>query len=146
MTRGEDFSKKGKSKKKQCSSISNSAWCVLNSKGDILKLHDKCPNPKCNCQKVITFTPHQYMPEGGSNKSKLQNFFRGTKTAWSKFLKPAINATAPFFGMAVSAKTKTPNVGQATTNNLKSISGVKILSLTDMHGHRLRISTVKYFK
>ena len=55
--------------------MSNSAWCDLNSEGNILKLHDKCPNPKCNCQKIITFTPHQYMLEGGSIKSKLQNFF-----------------------------------------------------------------------
>ena len=45
--------------------MSKSAWCDLNSKGDILKLHDKCPNPKFNCQKVITFTPRKYMLEGG---------------------------------------------------------------------------------
>ena len=65
MTRGEDFIKEGRCKNKHCSSMSNSAWCYLNGKGDILKLHDKCPNPKCNCQKVITFTPHHYMLEGG---------------------------------------------------------------------------------
>ena len=40
--------------------------------------------------------------------------------------------------MAASAKTKNPKVGQATTNILKSISGGKILSLTDMHGNGLR--------
>ena len=44
------------------------------------------------------------MLEGGSIKSKLQKIFRGTQTAWNKFLKPAINATAPFIGMDVSAK------------------------------------------
>ena len=27
-----------------CSPMSNSAWCDLKSNGDILKLHDKCPN------------------------------------------------------------------------------------------------------
>ena len=37
--------------------------------------------------------------------------------------------------MAVSAKTKNPKVRAATTKNLKSTSGGKILSLTDMHGH-----------
>ena len=52
--------------------MSNQAWTDLNSEGNILKLHDKCPNPKCGCQKIITFTPHQYMLEGGSIKSKLQ--------------------------------------------------------------------------
>ena len=33
--------------------MSNSAWCDLNSTGDLLKLHDKCPNPQCNCQKSL---------------------------------------------------------------------------------------------
>ena len=139
MTRGEDFIKRGKCSKNHCSSLSNSAGTGLNSKGNILKLHDKCPIPKCGCQKIITFTPHQYMLEGGSIKSKLQKIFKGTQTAWNKFLNPAINATAPLIGMAVSAKTKNPKVGQATTNFLKSISGGRILSLTDMHGRGLRL-------
>ena len=65
------------------------------------------------------------MLESGSIKSKLQKIFRGTQTAWNKFLRPAINATAPFIAMAVAAKTKNPKVGQATTNILKSISGEK---------------------
>ena len=118
--------------------MSNSAWTDLNIKGDLLKLRDKCQNPKCGCQKIITFTPHQYMLEGGLIKSKLQKIFKGTQTAWNKFLKPAVNVAAPFIGMAVSAKTKNPKVGQATTNILRSISGGRILSLTDMHGHGLR--------
>ena len=119
--------------------MSNSAWTDLNSNGDILKLHEKCPNPKCGYQKIITVTPHQYMLEGGSIKSKLQKIFKGTQTAWIKFLKPAINATVPCIDMAVSVKTKNPKVGKATTNKFKSISGGKILSLTDMHGRSWRI-------
>ena len=142
MTRGEDFIKRIECSKNHCSYMSNLAWTDLNTKGNILKLHDKCPNPKCGCQKIITFTPHQYMLEGRSIKSKLQKIFRGTKTAWDNFLKPAINATAPFIGMAVSAKTKNPEVGQATTNIPKSISGGKILSLTDMHGNGLRLKVM----
>ena len=47
--------------------------------------------------------------------------------------------TAPFIAMAVGAKTKKPKVAQATTNNFKSITGGKILSLTDLHGHPLRL-------
>ena len=133
MIEGDDFIKKGKSKNDHCSSMSNSAWCDLNPKGDISKLHDKCPNPKCYCQEIITFSPRQYMLEGGSIKSKLKSILRGKQTAWTKFLKPAINATAPFTGMAVSATTKNLKVGQATTNTLKSISGGEVLSLTDMH-------------
>ena len=53
--------------------MSNSAWCDLNNKGDILKLRHKCRNPKCSCQKVITFTPHQYMLEGASRKVNYRN-------------------------------------------------------------------------
>ena len=68
-------------------------------------------------------------------KNILKAISRGTQTACNKFLKQAIKATAPFKGMAVKAKTKKPKVGQATTNILKSISGGKILCLTDMHGH-----------
>ena len=62
------------------------------------------------------------------------------QTAWNNFLKPAINARAPFIAMAVSAKAKNPKVGQATTNIMKNKSGGKILSLTDMHsGAALRL-------
>ena len=51
----------------------------LNSKGNILRLHDKCPDSKCGRQKTINFTPHEYRLEGGSIKSKLQKIFKGTK-------------------------------------------------------------------
>ena len=71
MTKGEDFIKRSKCKNNHCSSMSNQAWTNLNSQGNIIKLHDKCPNPKCGCQKIITFTPHQCMLEGGSIKCKL---------------------------------------------------------------------------
>ena len=90
MTRAESFMKRGKCKIIHCSSPSNSAWCDLNNKGDNLKLHDKCPNPKCNCQKIKTFTPHQNILEGGSIESKLQKSFRGTQTACNKFFKTSI--------------------------------------------------------
>ena len=142
MSRAQSFIQKGKCENNHCSSMSNSAWTDLNSNGNILKLHDECSNPKCGCQKIITFTPHQYMLEGGLIETKIQKNFNGTQTAWNKFLKPAVNVAAPFFGMFVSAKTKNPKVGQATTNFLKSISGSKILSLTDMHGRGLRLKVM----
>ena len=88
MTRGDNFRKRGKCKNNHCSSLSSSAWCELNNKCIELKLHDKCPNPKCNCQKIFTFTPHEYMLEGASIKSKLQKNFNGTQAACYKFLKP----------------------------------------------------------
>ena len=138
MTKGEEFMKIGKCKSNHCSSLSNSACCDLNSKGNILKLHDKCPNPKFNCQKIITFRPHQNMLDGESIKSKLQNIFKGTQTAWNKFLKPALNIASPYIEMAVSAKTKKLQIGAAASDILKSISGGGVLSLTDMHRNGLR--------
>ena len=117
--------------------MSSAAGCDLHNKGKRLKLHNKC-----RCQKVITFPPQQYMLERGSIESKLQKFFRGTQTAWNKTVKPAIKATAPFIGMAVSAKTKNPKFGAATSNILKSLTGGRILSLNDKHCKELRLKVL----
>ena len=122
----------------------NSAWCDLNKTGTVLNLHDMCHNPNFNCQKQITFTPKQF--QGGSikirrwfHKKKLKSIFKGTKTAWDKFLKPALNMASPYFCMAVSAKTKNPQTCKATSDIFKSSSGGKILSVKDMHGRGLRL-------
>ena len=120
--------------------MSNSAWCNLNDKGDILKLDDK--RPKCNCQKIITFTPHQYMLEGGSIKSKLQKIFRGTRKAWDSFNKPGLKMATPLISAAVAAETKNPQSAQITNNILKPLTGSKILSLTEMHGRGLRLKVM----
>ena len=56
--------------------MSNSAWSDMEKGCSILKLHDKCPNLKCNCQKIITFTPNQYMLEEGSIKNKLKTYLK----------------------------------------------------------------------
>ena len=122
--------------------MSNSAWCDLKNNGNILKIHDKCPNPKCNCQKMITFTPHQYMLEGGSIKSKLQKNFRGTKNAWDSFIKPGLKMAKPIISAAIAATTKNPQSAQITNSNLKSLTGGKIMSLTDMHGRGLRLKVM----
>ena len=71
-----DFITRGNCKNNHCSSISNSARTNLNSKGNTLRLHDKRPNPQIGCQKIITFTPPQYMLEGGSIKSKFRKILR----------------------------------------------------------------------
>ena len=139
MTRGEDFIEKGKCKNNYCSSMSNSAWCDLNSKRNILKLLDKCLYSNCNCQKILTFTPHQLMLEGRSIKNKLQESLRGTKKAWNSFIKPGLKMETPLISAAIAVKTKNPKVAQATTNISKSISGGKILSLTDLHGNGLSL-------
>ena len=105
--------------------MSNSAWCDLNINCTVLKLHDMCQNPKCNCQKQITISPRKLQLEGNGFEKTMKKKFEGSQTTWNKFLKPAVNVAAPFIGMVVSANTKSPKVGQPTTNILKSISGGK---------------------
>ena len=139
MTRGSDFVKSRKCSHGHRSAMINSAWCDLKKNCTVLNLHDFCHNPKCICQKQTTFSPNQFQLEGGSTKNKLKSFFRGTQTAWNKFLKPALNMASPYIGIAVSAKTKKPKVGQATANILKSITGGKVLSLTDLHSNGLSL-------
>ena len=141
MTKGEDFIKRGKCKNTHCSPMSKSAWCDLNRKCNILKLHDKCPNAKCNCQKIVTFTPQHYMVEIGSIK-KLQKIINGTQTAWNKFIKPGLKMVTPLISAAIAAKTKNPQSFRVANSILKSLTGGKVLSLTDMHGNGLRLKVM----
>ena len=53
-------------------------------------------------------------------KDTKKKILEGSKTALNKFFKPALKTASPFIGMAVSAKTKNPKVGQTTANILKS--------------------------
>ena len=106
MTEGEIFVKNAFCKHGHRSAMSNSAWCYLKKDCTVLKLQDMCHNPKCKCQKQIIFTPRQFQLEGASIRSKLRKIFRGTQTAWNKFLKSGVKVAAPFIGMAVSAKIK----------------------------------------
>ena len=48
----------------------------------------------------------------------------------------------PLISAAVAAKTKNPQSSQITKNILKSLKGGKFLSLTDMHGHGLRLKVM----
>ena len=142
MTRGQDFIKNAKCTHGHRSAMSNSAWCDLNKNCTVFKLHDMCHNPKCKCQKMITFTPNQFQLEGGSIKSKLQKIFRGTKRAWDSFIKPGLKMATPLISAAVAAKTKNPQSAQVANSILKTLAGGKILSLTDMHsagGLRLKV-------
>ena len=140
MTRGQDFIKSAKCSHGHRSAMSNSAWCDLNKNCTVLKLHDMCHNPKCKCQKQITFSPNQFQLESGSIKSKLKSIFRGTKTAWDKFFKSGLKIATPLISAAVAAKTKNPQSAQVTNSILKSLTGGRVLSLTDMHsGADLRL-------
>ena len=90
----------------------------------------------------LLLLPNNFSLKVVQSKVNCKKNFEGTETAWNKFLKPSINATAPVIGMVVSARTKNPKVGQATTNIFKSISRGKILSLTDMHENGLRLKVM----
>ena len=118
--------------------MSNSARCDINKNCTVLKLHDKCHNPKCKCQKQINFTFKQFQLEGGSIKCKLPKVFKGTKKAWDSFIKPGLKMATPLISAAVAAKTNNPQSALTTNNILKTLTGGQILNLTDMHGRRLR--------
>ena len=89
----------------------------------LLKLHDMCHNPKCKCQKQITFSPKQFQLEGGSIKSKLKSISKGTKKPWDSFIEPGLKMARPLISAAVAAKTKNPQSAQKTNNILKSLTG-----------------------
>ena len=72
MTKGEDFIKNEKCTHVHRSAMSNSAWCDLNKKCTVLKLHDICPNPKCKCQKQFTFSPNTFQLEGAGFKNTMR--------------------------------------------------------------------------
>ena len=141
MTR-EDFNKKGRCENKQCSAMSNSAWCDLNKYCTVLKLHEMCHNPKCKCQKQITFSPNEFQLEGGGFKNTMKKIFKGSQTAWNKFQKPALKIATPILSAGVAMKTKNPQSAQVTNNILNSLTGGKILSSTDMHGLGLRLKVM----
>ena len=138
MSRAESFMKSTKCKHGHRSTMSNSAWCDLNKNYTVLKLHDMCHNPKGNYQMQITFTPIQFQLGVGSNKIKLQNLIKGTQTAWNSFMKTGFKMATPLISVDVTAKTKNPQSAQITSKILKTLRSGKILSLTDMHGRRLR--------
>ena len=52
----------------------------------------------------------------------------------------------PLISAAVAAKTKKPQSAQITNNFLKSLTGGKILSLTDMHGNGLGLKVMCSFQ
>ena len=142
MTRGQDFIKNAKCSHGHRSAMSNSAWCDLNKNCTVLKLHDMCHNPKCKCQKQITFSPNQFQLEGAGFKNTMKKILKGSQTAWNKFIKPGLKIATPLISAAVAAKTKNPQSAQVTNSILKTLTRGKILSPTDMHGRGLRLKVM----
>ena len=69
----------------------------------------------------------------------MKKIYKGSQTAWNKFLKPALKIATPINSAGVAAKTKNPQSAQITNNILKSSTGGKIISLTDIHGNGFRL-------
>ena len=74
MTKREDFIKNAKCTHGHRSAMNNSTWYVLNKICTVFKLHDMCHNPKCNCQKQITFSPRQFQLEGNRFEITIKKF------------------------------------------------------------------------
>ena len=85
MTKGENYIKNRKCKNGRCGILSNSAWCFSAKNCTVLKLHDMCHNPKCNCQKQITFTPKQFQIEGNGFKNTMKKNIQSNRKTVEKF-------------------------------------------------------------
>ena len=142
MTIGQHFIKNAKCTHRHRSAMSNSAWCDLNKKCTVLKLHDMCHNAKSKCQKQITFSPNQFQLDGAGFKNTMKKLFKGSQTAWNKFLRPALKIATPIISAGVAMKRINPQSAQVTNGILKSLTGGKILSSTDMHGSGLRLKVM----
>ena len=81
LTKGEKFQKSVKHQSSHSSPMSNLSWCSLNNKGNLLKVHDVCPNPKGKSQKRLTFTLNQFQLEGAGCKDTLNKLFKGSQKA-----------------------------------------------------------------
>ena len=119
----------------------NIAWWDLN-KNKFLRLHDCCGNPKCKCQKQITFTPKDFQKEGAGIENTMKKIFKGTENFWKIFIGPGLKIATLIISPDVAAKTKDTQSAQITSNFLKSLTGGKLLSLTDLHGSGLRFEVM----
>ena len=79
MTRGEEFVKNAKCIHGHRSAMSNSACCDQNKNCTVLKLHDMFHNPKCKCQKILTFSPNQFQLEDAGFENTIKKYLRDLK-------------------------------------------------------------------
>ena len=78
------LNKNAKCKHGHRSAMSNS-WCYLKKNCTVLKLNDMCHNPKCKCQKQLTFSPKQFQLEGAGFENTMKKFLRDLKQLGIKF-------------------------------------------------------------
>ena len=109
--------KKGKCKNRHCSTLSNAAWCDLNSKDYTHKLNDLCHNAVCKCQKKLTFTPRQFQFEGAGFKNTMKKIIEGTEKKWNSFIEPELKIASPIISAGFVAKTENTQAGEVTSND-----------------------------
>ena len=72
----------------------------------------------------------------------MKKIFKSTGNMWHNFIEPGSKKASSKNSAGLVAKTKITQSGEVTSIILKSLTGAKTLSLTDMHsgaGHRLRV-------
>ena len=82
--------------------------------------------------------------EGSGFKNTMRKIFRATEKMWNNFIKSGLKIGNPIISAGVAAKTKYPQSAQITSNILKSSTGGKYLSLTDLHGNGFRIKVMSF--
>ena len=70
LTERQIFLKSSKCKNNHSSSMSNLSCCDLIYKDNLFEVHDMCPNPKCKCQKQLTFSLAEFQFERQGYKKR----------------------------------------------------------------------------
>ena len=83
------------------------ALCDINSKSDVLTIHDLCHSFKCKNQKIHAFTRCQFQLGGAGYKSTVKNFFVGNDKVWFNFIKHRLKIGSPTIATGLQRKVKT---------------------------------------
>ena len=79
LTKGEKLQRSANRKNSHSSPMSNLSVCNLVNKGNLLKVHDFCPNPKCKGPKRLTFTLNEFQLLGAGCKNTKNKMFKGSQ-------------------------------------------------------------------
>ena len=80
-----------------------------------------------------------FQPEGSGFEKTIENFFKGTEELWNNFFKPGLIIVTPNISAGLAAKTNNPQSSEGTSNISVSLTGGRVLNLTDLHGNGLRL-------
>ena len=77
--------------------------------------------------------------EGAGFKNAMQIVFKGTGKMWNNIVKPGLKKATPNISAGFTAKLKSSQSAEKTSNFLQSFTGCKNVSLEDLHGIGLRL-------